>query len=161
MSEWQVSLELVDESSSKFWRARIDGASLYVNFGRIGTTGQTQVKQLASSAEAEKELAKLEREKRKKGYADAGSVAPADEDADEDAGEDADEDEAPAAATPPTDTTARLILDRDGRRVELTLTATGLELRMVAVERYASAEAARAALERTRAGVESEGYQLK
>ena len=45
MSEsWEVSLQVVEGGSKKFWRARVEGGSLYVNFGRIGTGGQTQVK---------------------------------------------------------------------------------------------------------------------
>jgi predicted DNA-binding WGR domain protein len=99
MSEWTVHLEFEDGNSSKFWRARVEGKTLYVNYGKIGSNGQTQVKDLADPAAAKREYDKLVAEKRKKGYADAGSGAgrsPAD--ADEDAGADdadgADEDDA-------------------------------------------------------------------
>ncbi len=34
----------VDGSSTKFWRITLDGNSHTVQFGRIGTTGQTQTK---------------------------------------------------------------------------------------------------------------------
>ena len=60
MSEsWEVSLQLVDGSSKKFWRARVEGGTLYVNYGRIGTNGQTQVKELGSADKARKELDKV------------------------------------------------------------------------------------------------------
>ena len=46
MSEWTVHLEFVEGTSSKFWRARVDGTTVTVNYGKIGTTGQTQVEGL-------------------------------------------------------------------------------------------------------------------
>ena len=94
MSDWQVHLEFADDGSNKFWRARVEGGTLYVNYGKIGTTGQTQVKELGPDG-AKKEFDKLVREKRKKGYADAGAdggAAAADGEEDDD---DDDEDEAP------------------------------------------------------------------
>jgi hypothetical protein len=45
-----------------------------ITFGRIGTDGQTQVKSFASSDAAENELAKLVKEKLKKGYAEVGGA---------------------------------------------------------------------------------------
>ena len=109
MSDWTVDLEFEDGNSSKFWRARVEGKTLYVNYGKIGSNGQTQVKDLADPAAAKREYDKLVAEKRKKGYTDAGSGAgrsPADtdEDADSDDADDAedadndeeDEDERPA-----------------------------------------------------------------
>ena len=74
MSDWQVNLECTEGGSRKFWRARTEGATLFVNFGRIGTTGQTQVKDFPSDDAADKELQSLERSKRKKGYEDAGAA---------------------------------------------------------------------------------------
>ena len=60
MSEtWEVSLQLVDGSSKKFWRARVESGTLYVNYGRIGTGGQTQVKELGTDDKARKELDKV------------------------------------------------------------------------------------------------------
>jgi predicted DNA-binding WGR domain protein len=86
MSDWTVHLEFEEGNSSKFWRARVEGKTLYVNYGKIGTNGQTQVKDLADPAAAKKEYDKLVAEKRKKGYADAGaSGSPADDEGDEDA----------------------------------------------------------------------------
>lgn len=102
MSDWTVHLEFEDGSSSKFWRARVEGKTLYVNYGKIGSNGQTQVKDLADPAAAKKEYDKLVAEKRKKGYVDAGSGAGpprADDEVDEgedvgsDGADDADDDE--------------------------------------------------------------------
>ena len=106
MSDWTVHLELEDGNSSKFWRARVEGKTLHVNYGKIGSNGQTQVKDLADPAAAKREYDKLVAEKRKKGYADAGSGggrSPADDDEDADTGsaddadhEDGEDDERPA-----------------------------------------------------------------
>ncbi|HEX3761479.1 MAG TPA: WGR domain-containing protein [Kofleriaceae bacterium] len=102
MSDWTVHLEFQEANSSKFWRARVEGKTLYVNYGKIGSNGQTQVKDLTDPAAAKREYDKLVAEKRKKGYVDSGSAgsAPAEaDDADEgdDADdEDSDEDERPA-----------------------------------------------------------------
>src|SRR5512144_2323581 len=72
MSDWTVELEFEEGTSSKFWRARVDGKTLYVNYGKIGSNGQTQIKDFADGGTAMKEFDKLVREKRKKGYVDAG-----------------------------------------------------------------------------------------
>jgi predicted DNA-binding WGR domain protein len=90
MSDWTVHLEFEEGNSSKFWRARVEGKALYVNYGKIGTNGQTQVKDLADPAAARKEYDKLVAEKRKKGYVDSGSGAGRPANADEDEDEDAD-----------------------------------------------------------------------
>lgn len=55
-------------SSDKFWSVGRDGATVTVHFGRVGTAGQTQVKDLASDAEAEAHVTKLVAQKTKKGY---------------------------------------------------------------------------------------------
>jgi predicted DNA-binding WGR domain protein len=75
MSDWTVHLAFEEGNSSKFWRARVEGKTLYVNYGKIGSNGQTQVKELASPAAAAAEYEKLIREKRKKGYEDADATA--------------------------------------------------------------------------------------
>jgi predicted DNA-binding WGR domain protein len=75
MSDWTVHLEFEEGNSSKFWRARVEGKTLYVNYGKIGSNGQTQVKDLADPAAAKKEYDKLVAEKRKKGYVDTGAGA--------------------------------------------------------------------------------------
>src|SRR5580765_7384547 len=106
MSDWTVHLEFEEGNSSKFWRARVEGKTLYVNYGKIGSNGQTQVKDFPSADVATSEYEKLVREKRKKGYQDAaggGGGGDGDEDEDDvesdDEGGD-DEDEAPRKATP-------------------------------------------------------------
>lgn len=71
--------ELVNETSSKFWEIGLASKTVTVRFGRIGTTGQTQVKTHASPEVARKEHDKLVAEKTKKGYRSVtagGSAAP-------------------------------------------------------------------------------------
>jgi len=104
MSDWTVHLEFEEGNSSKFWRARVEGKTLYVNYGKIGSNGQTQVKDLADPAAAKKEYDKLVAEKRKKGYVEAGAGGSPADDADDDSEDandaddasDADADERPA-----------------------------------------------------------------
>ncbi|MHC2635145.1 putative DNA-binding WGR domain protein [Bradyrhizobium liaoningense] len=47
------------------------GVSLIRNWGRIGTTGQTMVQTFDASAEAGEAFVRLERAKRRRGYASA------------------------------------------------------------------------------------------
>jgi predicted DNA-binding WGR domain protein len=63
-------LELVDGTSNKFWEIDYtDGDGEFtVTWGRIGTAGQTQTKEFATSDKAATEYAKLVAEKTKKGY---------------------------------------------------------------------------------------------
>lgn len=60
--------ELVDGSSSKFWEIETDGGGVSVRFGKLGTAGQTKVKDHGTPAAAAAETDKLVREKTKKGY---------------------------------------------------------------------------------------------
>jgi len=80
--------ELVEGSSSKFWEVSLEGTTVTVRFGRIGTEGQAKSKVLASPAAARAEHDKLVVEKTRKGYretaakprkaaAEARSTAPA------------------------------------------------------------------------------------
>ncbi|MEM9492447.1 MAG: WGR domain-containing protein, partial [Myxococcota bacterium] len=39
---WKVDLVFTDERSNKFWRGRVEGSDTVVNYGRVGTNGQTQ-----------------------------------------------------------------------------------------------------------------------
>ncbi|MGC4118593.1 MAG: WGR domain-containing protein [Myxococcales bacterium] len=176
-TEFKVRLACVEGGSSKFWRGRIEGSTLFVNYGRIGTGGQTQVKQMGTAEAAEKELAKLEREKRKKGYVDedAAGAAGAQEEEDEGGDEEGegDEEEAapapkpaappvsakPAPAAAPAAVAQNLAIDRPDRKVELRLVQDGASVRMVAVERYPNAEEAKKAMERLKAAFEAEGYR--
>jgi predicted DNA-binding WGR domain protein len=60
--------EFVEGSSSKFYEVAVAGTSVRVTFGRIGTAGQTQTKEFASLAEAQKHAEKQIAQKLKKGY---------------------------------------------------------------------------------------------
>lgn len=183
MSDWKVHLNFEEGNSSKFWRAKVDGSSLYVNYGRIGSDRQTQVKQFGSADAAEKELSKLEKEKRKKGYEDAGAAGASgggDEDepeeAEDEGGDDEDEDEAPPppkAAPRPVGAaaiTARAAqgskiehadfgLDADGRHIDLRLSLDGSSVKTIVVERYASADEAAQAFKRLKEQMTADGYQ--
>jgi predicted DNA-binding WGR domain protein len=62
-------------SSDKFWSVGRDGATVTVHFGRVGTDGQTQVKELPSGSEAEAHVTKLVTQKLKKGYTEDAAAA--------------------------------------------------------------------------------------
>lgn len=51
----------------KYWAVRLQGASFEVQYGKLGTKGQTRTKTLASADAAWKEVRKLIREKTGKG----------------------------------------------------------------------------------------------
>jgi predicted DNA-binding WGR domain protein len=68
-------LELSEGTSNKFWQVERDDATMRVQFGRIGTAGQTQEKAFASATAAQAEVDKLIKEKVKKGYAEVGAPA--------------------------------------------------------------------------------------
>jgi predicted DNA-binding WGR domain protein len=178
MADWTVYLEFEEGNSSKFWRARVEGATLYVNYGKIGAAGQTQVKDFGDSAGAQKEYDKLVREKRKKGYQEAGGGG-SDEDEDIEEQEDEEEEEAPkkpakAAAAAPAPAPAkaapsggggrpagatRMVLEAGNRKVETYLSIEGTTVRMESLETYASPEAAKKAFERLKKTLAGEGYQ--
>jgi len=65
--------EYVDDKSSKFWEVAVDGTSVNVRFGKIGTTGQTSTKEMGDAAAAAKQADKLIAEKLKGGYVRVGS----------------------------------------------------------------------------------------
>lgn len=72
--------QLSEGSSNKFWAITVDGSEFTVEFGRLGTKGQTQTKKFASDAAAQQAADKLIAEKTKKGYQEVGgspSPAPA------------------------------------------------------------------------------------
>jgi DNA ligase-1 len=60
--------EFSEGHSNKFWEISVVGTHVTVHFGRIGTTGQTQMKSFPDSAAANKHVEKLIGEKVKKGY---------------------------------------------------------------------------------------------
>jgi predicted DNA-binding WGR domain protein len=173
MSDWTVHLEFEEGTSSKFWRARVEGKTLYVNYGKIGSTGQTQVKDFGDNAVAQKEYDKLVREKRKKGYQDAGGGGGGgggdeeDEDEVEDEEEQEEEDEAPArpakaaapvAAAKPSGG-LRMLLESGSRKVETHLYLDGKTVRMDSIETYASPDAAKKAHDRLKKTLAGEGYK--
>lgn len=189
MSDWTVHLEFEEGNSSKFWRARVEGKTLYVNYGKIGSNGQTQVKDFPTSAAANTEYEKLVREKRKKGYVDAGGGGGSgdepddDDDVDEDGGDDEGGDEgddeappppkkksavfqappaakpAPVVAAPAAPRGPKLVLEAGNRKVETYLSIDGKTVRMESVETYATPEAARKAHERLKKMLLAEGYK--
>ncbi len=185
MSDWMVHLEFEEGTSSKFWRARVEGKTLYVNYGKIGSNGQTQVKDFGDAAGAKKEFDKLVAEKRKKGYQDAGGGGGGgDEEPEENDGEepeenddeDGEEDEAPppprkpapiAAKPAPAPAAAaksnvpgqRMVLEAGSRRVETVLYLDGKTVRMDSVESYASPDAAKKAYDRLKRMLGGEGYK--
>jgi predicted DNA-binding WGR domain protein len=79
--------EFSEGSSNKFWQIDMKGASEFTTkYGKIGTDGQTSLKQYGSPAEAKKEYDKLIAEKTKKGYelVGGGNGRVADDDDDDD-----------------------------------------------------------------------------
>lgn len=61
-------LEFKDSKSHKFWQIELSGASFTVQFGKVGTAGQTQEKTFADASAAAKEAEALIKSKTKKGY---------------------------------------------------------------------------------------------
>lgn len=152
MSEWQVSLIFQDDKSNKFWRARCLGNSLEVNFGRIGTQGQSQAKRYDSPEDAASELQKQAREKVKKGYVD-GDGGPS-----VSAAAPVTAESAPAA---PAASQCALMLTIGERRLELRLSVEGNALHTHSIEHYPNADAASAALAQIRAALEADGYRAQ
>jgi uncharacterized protein (TIGR02996 family) len=70
------TFEFRDGSSNKFWSIDLQGKGFTVRFGKIGTTGQTQVKEFADEEKAQKEYDKLIREKTGKGYVEVTAGEP-------------------------------------------------------------------------------------
>ncbi|HSV48534.1 MAG TPA: DUF4011 domain-containing protein [Ramlibacter sp.] len=62
------SFESTEGGARKFWRIAQAGVDVTVTFGRIGTRGQSQLKQFATEQRARQEVRKLVEEKLKKGY---------------------------------------------------------------------------------------------
>ena len=57
--------EFWEGTSNKFWQVEQRGASLVIQWGKIGTTGQSQTKDFASDAKAKSQADKLIAEKRR------------------------------------------------------------------------------------------------
>jgi predicted DNA-binding WGR domain protein len=60
--------EFIAGSSCKFWEISVSGAELKVNYGRIGTNGQSQTKSFPTAEKAQQHVEKLMRQKLGKGY---------------------------------------------------------------------------------------------
>ena len=72
-SEGTRRFEYKDDKSSKFWEISFAGNGFTVRYGKIGTDGQTQSKEFADAATAEKQSQKLIAEKVGKGYQEVGA----------------------------------------------------------------------------------------
>lgn len=59
-----------DEKSHKFWAVEQQDNELHLSWGKVGTSGQSQIKTFADSATAAKAKQKLIGEKTRKGYAE-------------------------------------------------------------------------------------------
>jgi len=68
------SFEFVEGSSSKFWEVWMDGSEVRTRYGKIGTAGQTTIKDEGDEAKAKKLYDKLIAEKTKKGYVEVGAA---------------------------------------------------------------------------------------
>lgn len=148
MSEqWTVHLVFTDSKSNKFWAGRVEGSTMYISYGRVGSSGQTSVKELGSAAEAQAELDKQAAGKRKKGYVDSGEAV----------GRAAGEAAVPEPRAEPASVV--LSIDRGGHRVTLTLSRDGDTVHTAVSESYAGADAAAAAFTRIRKALEAEGYK--
>jgi DNA ligase-1 len=60
--------EYVEGTSSKFWEVWVAGSQMFTRYGRIGSGGQTTIKDFADEAGAIKATEKMIREKTGKGY---------------------------------------------------------------------------------------------
>jgi predicted DNA-binding WGR domain protein len=69
--------EFSEGSSNKFWQIDLEGTSFTTTYGRLGTDGQSSLKEYDSEEKAKKEYDKLVAEKVKKGYTLVGGAAPA------------------------------------------------------------------------------------
>ena len=67
--------ELSDSTSNKFWEVDVNGKTLNVTFGKIGTKGQGKPKDFATPEKAKAEMEKLIKEKTGKGYVEVGGKA--------------------------------------------------------------------------------------
>jgi formylglycine-generating enzyme required for sulfatase activity/predicted DNA-binding WGR domain protein len=68
-------IELSDSTSNKFWEVDVNGKTLNVTFGKIGTKGQSKPKDFATPEKAKAEMEKLIKEKTGKGYVEVGGKA--------------------------------------------------------------------------------------
>ena len=60
--------------AAKFWQVALNGSALTVRFGRLGSQGQSQLKQCETIERAAREMDKLVDEKLRKGYVEDGGA---------------------------------------------------------------------------------------
>tara|TARA_B100000959_G_scaffold269660_1_gene315679 strand:- start:1874 stop:2083 length:210 start_codon:yes stop_codon:yes gene_type:complete len=60
--------EFNDDKSSKFWEVSVTGKTVNIRYGKLGTDGQTSIKELSTPADAEAHAEKQAAGKLKKGY---------------------------------------------------------------------------------------------
>ncbi len=60
--------EYKDAKSHKFWEVSVSGKTVKIRYGKVGTDGQTSVKELGTPAEAKAHAEKQAASKVKKGY---------------------------------------------------------------------------------------------
>jgi predicted DNA-binding WGR domain protein len=75
MAKTKRSFVYSDEKSNKFWNIEIDGKSYTVNYGKVGTNGQTVLKDFDTEEACQKAVDKLVKEKTGKGYKEEGGVS--------------------------------------------------------------------------------------
>ena len=63
--------EYKDAKSKKFWEVSVSGKKVNIRYGKIGTDGQTSLKELGTPAEAKAHAEKQAAGKVKKGYKEA------------------------------------------------------------------------------------------
>ena len=63
--------EYKDAKSKKFWEVSVSGKKVNIHYGKIGTDGQTSLKELDTPAEAKAHAEKQAAGKVKKGYKEA------------------------------------------------------------------------------------------
>ena len=64
----KVYLEYRDDKSEKFWSVTVAASEVTIQFGRIGTTGQSKSKDHGTYAKAKAEAEKMVAAKKRKGY---------------------------------------------------------------------------------------------
>ncbi len=147
MSDWEVNLVYSDEKSNKFWRGRTDGSDFVVNYGRVGSDGQTKTKDMGSADAAAAELNKVAGQKRKKGYADDGDAAPAEEVVD--------------SAPPVENKKGKFVATRAGKTIEVEVETDGASIETEIEETLESPEAAAAAYDKIVESLIAAGYKAK
>jgi predicted DNA-binding WGR domain protein len=63
--------EYKDAKSAKFWEVSVTGKKITIRYGKIGTEGQTSLKELSTPAAAKAHAEKQAAGKVKKGYTEA------------------------------------------------------------------------------------------